>query len=819
MKRILYTILSMIILVSTARAQPICTMTCYNEDNGMSSGHITQMLQDRQGMIWFATWNGLERFDGYEFTNFKSHAGDGCDIANDRLRDIRLADNDDIYCRIDNGWYIFHQDNGRFEKVGPVEFKRLSQSFEGRQTKGVRGQEIVHQDAHGYQWVIDTQGQLYYQTGKERTAYPIQVPAKDIYYYYSDQQKNLWLISFSTVYKLTFAHKPGKLFPLERPAEVRCLFLDRQSRYWIATKDDKTVSVYDRKNQRLGYLTPQGTLTPHYTSFGRAVYSMADTDDGHLWLGTKPHGLFRLNAAMDKMEQFLPEESVYDIKQDPAGHLWIATLGGGLYCLIDANSEQPKIRHAFKAVNATFPTQIRYLHITNDGILLAATTEGLLVGKIDEVRPEKTVFRLHQRDPRRVGSLSSNSTMDILEDHNQQFYVSTESGGINRSKTNDLLHETLDFKYYNEESGMISDIAQSMIEYQNTIWILSSNKLMMLRPREKNASGYLDWHFFKESYHFSEAHPIQRPDGNWLFPLTQGALLLEEHDFQRASYQPTIVLTGIDIQGGEPRRTVSRMETLELNPEERSVTVYFAALDYEGGASISYAFKMDDKKEWNYIGHNRAASFASLKPGTYHLQIRSTDSNGMWADNIRTLTIEVKPTFWEAWYGQLLILLMIIAVVAIIFHTYLYIKKLKRQQRETLEAYLALLNTQSQTTPAAPSAQAPATQLNKEDEAFMARVMTFVEAHLGDADVNIGDMAEAAATSKSGLNRKMKSLTGLTPADFMREARIKRACQLLKSSETAVADIAYQCGFTDPKYFSKCFRNTLGCSPSEYRLR
>jgi transcriptional regulator GlxA family with amidase domain len=191
----------------------------------------------------------------------------------------------------------------------------------------------------------------------------------------------------------------------------------------------------------------------------------------------------------------------------------------------------------------------------------------------------------------------------------------------------------------------------------------------------------------------------------------------------------------------------------------------------------------------------------------------------MWADNIRTLTIEVKPTFWEAWYGQLLILLMTIAVVAIIFHTYLYIKKLKRQQRETLEAYLTLLNTQPQTAPAVPSAQAPATQLNTEDEAFMSRVMTFVEAHLGDADVNIGDMAEAAATSKSGLNRKMKSLTGLTPADFMREARIKRACQLLKSSETAVADIAYQCGFTDPKYFSKCFRNTLGCSPSEYRLR
>jgi transcriptional regulator GlxA family with amidase domain len=109
------------------------------------------------------------------------------------------------------------------------------------------------------------------------------------------------------------------------------------------------------------------------------------------------------------------------------------------------------------------------------------------------------------------------------------------------------------------------------------------------------------------------------------------------------------------------------------------------------------------------------------------------------------------------------------------------------------------------------------TQLSASDEAFMARVMDYVETHIGDADANIGDMATATATSRSGLNRKMKSLVGLTPADFLREARIKRAAHLLRTTDDAVADIAFACGFTDPKYFGKCFKATTAMSPTEYR--
>ena len=77
-------------------------------------------------------------------------------------------------------------------------------------------------------------------------------------------------------------------------------------------------------------------------------------------------------------------------------------------------------------------------------------------------------------------------------------------------------------------------------------------------------------------------------------------------------------------------------------------------------------------------------------------------------------------------------------------------------------------------------------------------------------------MAAAAATSRSGLQRKLKQAMGITPQDLLREARIKRASQMLITTECTVAEVAYACGFTDPKYFSRCFKHHFGKTPSDY---
>ena len=97
--------------------------------------------------------------------------------------------------------------------------------------------------------------------------------------------------------------------------------------------------------------------------------------------------------------------------------------------------------------------------------------------------------------------------------------------------------------------------------------------------------------------------------------------------------------------------------------------------------------------------------------------------------------------------------------------------------------------------------------------------MEYIEKNISSSDIDIDEMARYAAVSRSHLNHKLKQVLGVTPSEMIREARIKHACLLLKDYSRNINDIAYACGFTDPKYFSKCFKASTGYSPSNYRLR
>ena len=73
--------------------------------------------------------------------------------------------------------------------------------------------------------------------------------------------------------------------------------------------------------------------------------------------------------------------------------------------------------------------------------------------------------------------------------------------------------------------------------------------------------------------------------------------------------------------------------------------------------------------------------------------------------------------------------------------------------------------------------------------------------------------------SRTIFYRKLKSIIGLTPVDFIREVRIKRAAQLIDSGEYNFSQVAYMTGFNDPKYFSRRFKKIMGVTPTEYKER
>ena len=559
---------------------------------------------------------------------------------------------------------------------------------------------------------------------------------------------------------------------------------------------------------------------------------MYQSADGTLWLGTKPDGLFRLKetgAGVFKIDHFNDTscQNVYHIAADGYGRLWLATLGGGVCCIDQPASAAPRF-----VVPSAYPKdvaqRVRYLLFAQNGrVLMAATTDGLVVAKVEQ-DIEKMRFHRHFRESDRAESLSSSATMDIISDSKGRYYISTESGGVNLIESDDLLSEQLTFSHHPSPNTQhpSSDVVLSLTPLpQGTTMVVSSHLVTLV-----DSTGHyrqLDARYFNGDYRFSDAHPLPLPGDRWLFGLTDGAFITSVQQMYRQAWQPPIVLTGISIQGGNDLRTIAHADSLVLQSDERSFTIRFAALDMNASERISYAFRLLPNEQWQYVGHDRSATLLNLQPGSYQLEVRSTATDGQWLDNVRKLTIVVRPTFWEAWYGQLLLVLLILCTVAAIAYTYLYIKRIKRQHKETLEAYLALLgkpNTiASQREGSIEVAQYPSpnthhpTPNTRELDPVLKRVMLLLEENLSDADIGVGDMAAAAATSRSGLQRKLKQAMGITPQDLLREARIKHACQLLRTTDRSIAEVAYGCGFTDPKYFSRSFRQSIGMSPSEYK--
>lgn len=103
------------------------------------------------------------------------------------------------------------------------------------------------------------------------------------------------------------------------------------------------------------------------------------------------------------------------------------------------------------------------------------------------------------------------------------------------------------------------------------------------------------------------------------------------------------------------------------------------------------------------------------------------------------------------------------------------------------------------------------------DEVFMERILKEINAHIDDSEFNVEKLASEVGVSRAHLHRKMKDLIGMTPSDYLRNIRLKRACELLKKPDIEVTQVAYRIGFTSQPHFSSHFKRYTGYSPSEYR--
>ena len=106
---------------------------------------------------------------------------------------------------------------------------------------------------------------------------------------------------------------------------------------------------------------------------------------------------------------------------------------------------------------------------------------------------------------------------------------------------------------------------------------------------------------------------------------------------------------------------------------------------------------------------------------------------------------------------------------------------------------------------------------SKLDKSLVNRITELIDANLDNPDLSVELLSSEIGLSRSQLTRKLNSLAGLAPGQFIQNYKLKKAAHLLKTTHLNVSEVAYQTGFSDPKYFSRNFKKLFGVTPIEYR--
>ena len=172
---------------------------------------------------------------------------------------------------------------------------------------------------------------------------------------------------------------------------------------------------------------------------------------------------------------------------------------------------------------------------------------------------------------------------------------------------------------------------------------------------------------------------------------------------------------------------------------------------------------------------------------------------------------------------------MLLAIIIFVITTsgMIIVSSMHRRHRLERQAFSMVVNVPVSEEPseAAPEKENPAiTTVTPEEQAhieagadarFLERLRMKVQEQMSDSDFGVEALAEQMGVSRVQLYRKTKTLTGRTPVDIIRLSRLNRSKVLLETTNKNISEIAYEVGFTAPSYFTKCFKDEFGISPSD----
>lgn len=513
-----------------------------------------------------------------------------------------------------------------------------------------------------------------------------------------DRQGNLWFSTHSKgLEKATFYGRQFSMFPKREKKQlgmnestVRALFEDEHGRVWMSKRNGK-VEIYDSEFNYVGYLTEAGTISKTGTPLDGVTYHIMKDSKGIIWLSTKGRGIVRLEPMGErfKVDRFeyddgdvysLSHNSVYCIHEDQNGRLWIATFGGGLNYLQQTEDGEYRFINSRNNLKG-FPIDecYRVRHIASDrkGNIWVGTTDGVICFKKDFERPEAIQFHHYQRNLDENATLSSNNVYHIVCTRSGDVYMATFGGGLMKLESMDEAGNVA-FKAYTRTDGLLSDILLSLKEDEvGNLWMATENGLSKFLLDEQRFENYNERDFGTE-VRFEESTFCYLTNGTLVFGTTNGILYFYPEHIKKSEYIPMIHFFNLKVNNREVKpeveglllRSLDSTEQLALSHKNNTVSLSYAAIDYDYPENIRYSYFLDGfDREWNYVGEQRTATYTNLPPGSYVFRVRSTNSDGIWVANERTINLSISPSFWET----PLAICLYVLIVALVFGASIYI--------------------------------------------------------------------------------------------------------------------------------------------------
>ena len=244
------------------------------------------------------------------------------------------------------------------------------------------------------------------------------------------------------------------------------------------------------------------------------------------------------------------------------------------------------------------------------------------------------------------------------------------------------------FEILKSIDGTSSNVVYTLKEdKQGYIWMSAQTQILKYNPDNSKFNIYKP--FNTRNYFFSEAAICETEQGEIIYGTSDGFVSFDPLKIQRNIYIPRICLTQLQIfnktvqvgeEGSPLKQTIDDTGELTLNHKQNIFSLEYAALDYINPHGIQYAYKLEGlETNWNYVGNQRTANFINLPKGRYVFHVKSTNAEGEWVNNEKTIVIVKLPSFWESIWGLFFYFVIFALLSALTAYILFVIYKLRNE--------------------------------------------------------------------------------------------------------------------------------------------